>query len=188
MDGGESSTMAVLGPNNSPPRGKKLAVRRRTVFLTIAALVAVVAIACCITVLAGRGSSVHHNPGLVGASGSPALTDQEFAFARDLVRNEIRRENAVLTSATVTVGNGRVTNSNLGYPCMSGRLLHIKLIGAFPHITTGGRAVQPGTPLPDMTVRALNLTADAKTGRPCLIGVQIGKVEPASGAVSLPIN
>lgn len=117
-----------------------------------------------------------------------ALTDQEYAFARDLARSEIRREDAVLTSATVTVGYGKVIDSNFGYPCTSGRLLQIKLIGDFPHIATGGRAVQPGASFPDMTVNAVNLTADAKTGRPCLIGVQIGKVAPAPGAVSLPVN
>jgi hypothetical protein len=117
-----------------------------------------------------------------------ALTDKEYAFARELVRSEIRKEGAVLTSATVTVGYGRVFDSNVGYPCRSGRLLHIKLIGEFPHITTGGLAVQPGAPLPDMTVHAVNLILDAKTGRPCLIGIQTGKVAPAPNALSLPIN
>lgn len=117
-----------------------------------------------------------------------ALTDKEYAFARELVRSEVRKESAVLTSATVTVDYGTVFDSNVGYPCTSGRLLQIKLIGEFPHITTGGLAVQPGTPLPNMTVHAVNLTADAKTGRPCLVSVQTGKVSPLSNAVSLPIN
>ena len=149
---------------------------RRIVFLTIAASVAVIAIVCCIAFAA----SMQHR--------KSALTEKEYAFARELVRSEIRKEGAVLTSATVTVGYGKVFDSNIGYPCTSGRLLHIKLIGDFPHITTGGRAVQPGTTLPDLTVHAVNLTADAKTGRPCLIGVQTGEVASASGAESLPIN
>ena len=160
----------------SPPPGKRLARQLRTAFLAIAASVAVVAIVCCIAFAA---STQHHKS---------ALTDKEYAFARQLVRSEVRQEGAVLTSATVIVGYGKVFDSNVGYPCTSGRLLHIKLIGEFPHITTGGIAVQPGTALPDMTVRAVNLTADAKTGRPCLIGVQTGKVAPAPNAVSLPIN
>lgn len=159
-----------------PPPGKNLPRQRRIAFLTIAASVAVVAIVFCIAFAA----PTQHR--------KSALTDKEYAFARELVRSEIRQEGAVLTSATVTVGYGTVFDSNIGYPCTSGRLLHIKLIGEFPHITTGGLAVQPGTPLPDMTVRAVNLTTDAKTGRPCLIGVQTGKVVPAPNAVSLPIN
>ena len=159
-----------------PQRGKRLARQGRSAFLAIAASVAVVAIVCCIAFAA----STQHR--------KSALTDKEYVSARELVRSEIRKEGAVLTSATVRVGYGTVFDSNVGYPCTSGRLLHIKLIGEFPHITTGGLAVQPGTPLPDMTVRAVNLTTDAKTGRPCLIGVQTGKVAPALNAVSLPIN
>lgn len=159
-----------------PPPGKTLAKQGRAAFLAIAATVALVAIVSCIAFAA----LTRHR--------ESDLTDKEYAFARELVRSEVRQEGAVLTSATVTVGYGKVFDSNIGYPCTSGRLLHIKLIGNFPHITTGGRAVQPGTPLPDMTVRAVNLTADAKTGRPCLIGVQTGKVAPSPNAVSLPIN
>jgi len=160
----------------SPPPGKKLARQLRTAFLIAAALVAVVAIVFCIVFAA---PTQRHKS---------ALTDKEYAYARELVRSEIRKEGAVLTSATATVGYGTVLDSNVGYPCTSGRLLHIKFIGDFPHITTGGLAVQLGTPLTDMTVHAVNLTADAKTGRPCLIGVQTGKVAPAPNAVSLPFN
>lgn len=179
-----------------PPPETKLARKRQTAFLTIAASVAVVAIVCCIVVLLGPGSSLQHKPGPAGASGSPAptqhnniaLTDQEYTFASDLVRSEIRREGAVLTSATVTVGYGRVIDSNLGYSCTSGRLLHIKLIGDFPHIATTGHPVKPGDPIPDFTVRAVVLTADAETGRACLMGVQTGEVAPAPGAISLPVD
>lgn len=117
-----------------------------------------------------------------------ALTEKEYAFARELVRSEVRKEGAVLTSATVTVGYGKVFDSNIGYPCTSGRLLHIKLIGDFPHIVVGRHPKQPGETTLDLIVRAVNLTADAETGRACLLGVQTGKVAPASGAESLPIN
>lgn len=170
--------------------------KRRTAFLMAATSVVLVAIVCCIAVLSGCGSSLQHNSGPVGASGSPAptqnnkgaLTDREYAFARDLVRREIRRNDDVLTSATVTASYGTVTDSNVGYPCMSGRLLHIKLIGDFPHTVTTGHAVKPGDPMPDFTVHAVDLTADAKTGRVCLVSVQTGKVAPEPAAVSLPVN
>lgn len=201
-----------------PPLGKKLARQRLTAFLTVAASVAVVAIICGIAVLSHPGSSLQHNPGPADTSGSPAptqhsnsaLTNQEYAFARDLVRREIRHVGAVVTSgtvtmgygrygslwrsrdvvtgATVTVGNGTVTNSNIGYPCMSGRLLNIKLIGDFPHIATSPIPPQPGATPPDATVHAVVLTADAKTGRACLVGVQTGEVAPVPGAISLPVN
>lgn len=159
-----------------PPLGKKLTWQRRTAFLIAAASVAVVAIVYCI---AFAVPPQHRKS---------ALTDKEYAFARELARDEIRRAGAVVTSATVTVGYGKVIDSNISYPCTSGRLLHIKLIGDFPNITTGGLVVQPGAPLPDMTVHAVNLTADAQTGLPCLMGVQVGKVAPAPNAVFLPIN
>lgn len=159
-----------------PPSAKKLARQRRTSFLMVAALVAVVAIICCIAFAA---PSQHHKS---------ALTDKEYAFARELVRSEIRQEGAILTSATVTVSYGTVFDSNLGHPCTSGRLLHIKLIGDFPHIVTGVHPKQPGAPTPDFTVHAVLLTVDAETGRACLLSVQTGEVAPASGAESLPIN
>lgn len=160
----------------SPLPGKRLARQHRTAFLAMAALTALVAI---VSFIAFDVSTQHRKS---------ALTDKEYAFARELVRSEIRQQYAVLTSATVTLGYGKVFDSNVGNPCTSGRLLHIKLIGEFPHITTGGLAVQPGTQPPDLTVRAVNVTADAKTGRPCLIGVQTGKVAPEPNAVSLPVR
>lgn len=161
------------------PFGKKSRRQRRTAFLAVAS-VAVVATVCGIAVLSGRGSTTQYNKG--------ALTDQEYAFARDLARHEIRRDGAIVTSATVTVGPGKVTDSNIGYPCMSGRLLNIKLIGDFPHTSTTGHPPFPGDPNPDFTVHAVVLTADAQTGRACLLRVQTGKVAPEPGAVSLPFN
>ncbi len=117
-----------------------------------------------------------------------ALTVQEYAFARALVWSEIRRLKDVVTSATVTVSNGKVTDPNTGYLCTSGRLLNIRLFGDFVHIAFSHPFVQPGAPQSDFTVHAELLTADAKTGRPCLIGVQIGKVAPELGAEWLPLN
>lgn len=116
------------------------------------------------------------------------MTAQEYTFARNIVRSETSRLREVVTSATVTVSEGKVIDSNTGYPCTSGRLLNIKLIGDFIHIVISHPAVLPGAPQPDYTIHAEMLTADAKTGRPCLIGVQVGKVVPEPGAVSLPLS
>lgn len=119
---------------------------------------------------------------------SSALTSQEYAFARALVQSEIRRLRDVVTSATVTAVDATTIESNVGYRCPSGRLLQIKLIGNFTHILVSPMAMKPGAPTPDTTVHAVNLTAGAKTGRICLTGVQVGKVAPDLGAVSLPLK
>lgn len=138
--------------------------------------------------LAGCATQSDHGAALKTQQSGSALTAQEFTFARELVRNEILREGALVTSATVIVSLGEVFDSNIGVPCISGKLLNIKLIGDFPHAITDGQAVRPGDPNPDFTVHAEVLTADGKSGRPCLVGVQTGKVSLEPGAVSLPIN
>jgi hypothetical protein len=124
----------------------------------------------------------------------PGLTDQEYAAAVNAAEEEIRAADATVTSATVTVGNGTVTDSNLGYRCESGRLLHLKLIGTFPHIDTTGHPVEPApnnsddNPPEDFTVHAMLLTVDAESGRPCLMGVQTGDVAPEPGSIALPLK
>lgn len=139
-------------------------------------------------VLAGCASQSDHRAISPTRHSNNVLTAQEYALARDLVRSEIRREGAILTSATVTVVYANMIDSNIGYRCPSGRLLQIKLIGDFPHTITDGHVIRPGDPTPDFTVHAEVLTAGAKTGSPCLMGVQTGKVAPESGAESLPLR
>jgi hypothetical protein len=118
------------------------------------------------------------------------LTDREYASAVDLARLEVREGDASISSATVRVGHGRVTDSNLGYSCESGRLLHVKLIGTFPHIVTSGHPQDPkSTAAPeDFTVHAVLLTADAESGRACLKGVQTGDVAPEPESVPLGLD
>lgn len=123
--------------------------------------------------------------------GNAVLTDHEYTLARGLAWREMRlheAEGAVITDASVTVGYGKMFESNVGYACTSGRLLYIKLIGDFPRIVTTGHPVLPGEPVPDFTVHAVLITADAESGRACLIGVQTGDVAPAPGAVTLPMG
>lgn len=145
--------------------------------------------AILLLVLAGCATQSNHRAMHLVQRSSNALTVQEYSFARDLVRSEIRREGAILTSATVTVVNATTIDSNIGYRCPSGRLLQIKLIGDFPHTVTTGHAMMPGgDPHEDFTIHAELLTAGAKTGLPCLMGVQTGKVATDPGAIWLPIN
>ena len=162
---------------SSSPQGKKLARQRRIALLTASvAVVAVVGWAA----LSGRGSTTQH-------SHSP-LTDHEYALALDLARQEIGRADATITSATVTLGYGKVTDSNIGYACMSGRLLNVLLIGDFPHTTTSPMVPRSGETSKDLTVHAVVLTADAESGRACLVGVRIGDVVPEPGAISLRVG
>lgn len=117
------------------------------------------------------------------------LTDQEYAYAVGLARQEVREDDASVSSATVTVGRDSVTDSNLGYSCESSRLLHIKLIGTFPHIVTTGHPQDPeGTATEDFTVNAVVLTADAESGHACMKGVQTGDAAPEPESVSLDLE
>ena len=93
----------------------------------------------------------------------------------------------MVTSATATIGEGTVMDPNAGPACTSGRLLHIKLIGTFPRIVHGGYGGPPPTPS-YAPVSALLLTADAVSGKACLIGVQTGATTPDPGAVLLFTN
>ena len=133
------------------------------------------------------------------SSSAPAhgsLTDAEFKVAVAVARAEVAKEAATITSATTTVGAGTVTETNDGPPCTSGTLLHIKLIGTFPHIVTTGRptddassASAPSGGVPTdgsgYSVTAVLITADPASGEACLLSVQIGPVAPDPGATLL---
>jgi len=116
------------------------------------------------------------------------LSSQEYAAAVEVARQEIRHEQATVTSATATVDTGTVVRTNLSGHCDPGRLLHIKLIGTFPGIVTTGRAVSSASPPQDLTVHAVLLTADAGSGQACLLSVQTGHPEPEPGAVVLDLR
>ncbi len=118
------------------------------------------------------------------------LSRDELARASALARQKVESEDAAVTSATVTAEQGTEEDTNTGYACSSGRLLHIKLIGRFPHIVTSGGpidATKPG-PTPDFTVRAVVLTADAESGMACQVSVQTGEVSPEPGATVLRLD
>ena len=198
------------------PLEKDSARNRRTAFLMVVLSVVII---CVIALLLRQGSDLQHNAGLATAPDSPtlmqngknALTDQEYAFARVLVRGEIRRNDAVVTSSNVTVGYGRyeslwrtrdvVTNATvkvsyetvfesniIGHPCMPGRLLNIKLIGDFPDIAVAPMAWLGEVKPQDLSVHAITLTANVKAGSTCQRGVQVGQVKPDPGDISLPLR
>ena len=123
--------------------------------------------------------------------GGTSLSQDEIAKAEAVARQAIADQGASVSSATVIERPGKVKDSNTGHPCTSGRELQIKLIGKFPHTVTTGHDVPPGSPVPDFTVRAMVITADAESGLPCLIGVQTGEngePKPLVGGTRLPVS
>lgn len=126
-----------------------------------------------------------------GDSAPSALSLGEIAMAEAVARDVIADQGASVTSATAVARRGTVEDSNTGHPCTSGRLLRIKLIGDFPHTVTTGHPVKQGEPMPDFTVRAVIVTADAGSGRACLIGVQTaenGEPQPLPGGTLLAVG
>ncbi len=121
----------------------------------------------------------------------PSISDSDIVTAEAIARDVIADQDATVTSATVVSRAGTVRQSNTGHPCTSGRELRIKLIGDFPHTVTTGHTVKPGEPMPDITVRAVLITADPATGLACLIGVQTaenGEPRPAPGATIISVD
>ena len=175
-------------PIGPPPIGRMLAEgkrKRRTVLIT----------GCCAAaaVLAAVTFAFPDNmPSTQSAAGPVTsrteLTPKQYKTAVRLARQQIRKTGATVTSATATISRGTATNPNIGQPCTSGRLLRIKLIGKFPRTVTTGHPVSPGTKEDDFTVHAMVITADARDGQPCLIGVQTGRVAPEPGAVVLDLT
>ena len=120
-----------------------------------------------------------------------SLREDEVAKAEAVARDVLADQGASVTSASVVARPGTVKDSNTGQPCTSGRELQIKLIGDFPHAVTTGHPVTPGSPPPDFTVRAMIITADAESGRACLIGVETaenGEPKPLPGSTNLSVD
>ena len=153
---------------------------------------ALTAAACLLGALALGGCASTANRALNDPSASSStpghgsLTDREFKVAVAVARAEAHKEDAAITSATATVGEGTVTDPNAGPPCTSGTLLHIKLIGTFNHIVTGlGPTAGAPTDGTDYSVTTVLITADPASGKACDIGVQTGPTAPDPGATLL---
>ena len=138
-----------------------------------------IAAACllAVAVIGGCSSSTHMHG---------ALTDREFKTAITIARAEADKAGATITSATATVGPGTETVANIGPPCTSGTLLHIKLIGTFPHTAvTPSPITDTASEGNDYSVSAELITADPVSGKGCSLAVQTGAVTPDPGATLL---
>lgn len=119
----------------------------------------------------------------------PSLTQGEVTKAVALAKQVIADQGATVSSASAIARAGTTEDTNTGYSCTSGRELQVKLIGTFPHVvTTGGGPT--GSAASDSTVRAMLITADAASGRACLIAVQTGDgaKEPLPGGTTLSVG
>jgi hypothetical protein len=103
--------------------------------------------------------------------GDPAdygpLSSSQYAAAVAVAQHEVDQEGAHLTSATAALRPGQVHQPNLPGSCTSGRVILIRLVGRFPHVHGNQTAGQPhrgGT--------TVGITADATTGRACLLVVR----------------
>lgn len=152
--------------------------RRRWAGFGAAALALVVVLAGTVALTQRPDERDRSTP---AASPHGQLTDQQYAAAVAIARQEIDRDPATVTSATVTLRPGTEPQPNTGPPCESGNLLIIQLIGNFP-IAVGG---PPGGAGP---VTAVVLTADAESGRTCLLTVQTGDRSPEPGSVALDLG
>lgn len=125
------------------------------------------------------------DPQATGAS----LSQDEITKAVVVAKQVIADQGATVSNASAIAVAGTTEESNTGSPCTSGRELQIKLIGTFPHAVTTGLGGPTESPAPDPTVRAMLITADATSGRACLIRVQTGDSasQPLPGGVTLSL-
>jgi hypothetical protein len=71
--------------------------------------------------------STTQTPHAAARGGGTSLSQDEIAEAEAVARHAIADQGASVSSATVIERPGKVTDSNTGHPCTSGRELQIKL-------------------------------------------------------------
>lgn len=177
----------------APPVAGPSQPGRRSWLVPLAATASVAGIALGVAALSDRGQEEKPGNHSVSAStatptgSAGALSDSETAVAVSTAKAFIRREDASVASATATAADGNITEPNAKGQCLSGRLLHIRLIGTFPKIVTSGHPIDPDSTA-DFTVRAVDLTADAATGSVCVLAVKTGDVAPEPDATPLDLG
>ena len=77
-----------------------------------------------------------------------------------------------VTLVSVLQHVGTETQPNVGPPCDSGQLLTVDVIGTFDRVVVAPGPILPGRPTPDYSVDDIVITADAHSGRPCLLSVR----------------
>lgn len=120
----------------------------------------------------GRGPSLT-NSARDGQVSAPSAAQLRIAEA--IARSEGRKYGRHVTAGAAYVTKGIEADPNIGPACESGTLLNVVLLGSFPHDVISAPAPLPGQKQRDLTVRALLITADGVSGKPCLFGDGIGR-------------
>lgn len=133
------------------------------------------------------GLSLGFSSSVASATVSTQLTSSQISIIQSIAQAEINKEAATITEVLAKIEPGKVIESNLGYSCTSGQLMQIMLIGTFPKLVPR-REPFATTPASDDAIHALLITADAKSGKECLIGVQtVGSFKPLVDATSISL-
>jgi len=101
-----------------------------------------------------------------------ALTPAQCAVALRWAQVEVTKDDADLSQAVATVGPRPKS------ACTSTQVVHVYLVGKFPHINLGG----PGTGGPDMW---MTIAVDPATNDVCAYGPSTGKFHVPAGAANL---
>jgi hypothetical protein len=101
-----------------------------------------------------------------------ALTPDEYAVALRWARSEVAKDDAQVSQAVATVGPRPKS------ACTSTHVVHVYLVGQFPHINLGG----PGAEGPDMW---MTIAVDPATDDVCAYGPSSGKFHVPAGAANL---
>lgn len=146
-------------------------------------------VALTLALLFGACSSTEMPPSDAESTGS-VLSKSEITKAVAVAKQVIADQGATVSSASVIAVAGTTEDSNTGSPCTSGRELQIKLIGTFPKSVTTGTGGPTASPSSGAGIQAMVITADAASGRACLIRVQTGDgaAQPLSGGRTLPLD
>jgi hypothetical protein len=121
-----------------------------------------------------------HEPRVGDPADYGPLSSSQYAAAVAIAQHEVDQEGAHLTSATAVIRPGKVHRSNLGGSCTSGREIRIRLIGRFPHIKNDASHGASAGP-----VTSVGITADASSGRACLLGVGNAHAHPYARSADL---
>jgi hypothetical protein len=116
------------------------------------------------------------------AGDSPTARHRWRSVAYKTAASHVSRRDH-LSSVTYVVRRSPATTSSTGATCGSGAAVHVRLIGRFPDAVNTGPLIM-GHPT-RRAVRAIDITAEAASGRVCLYGTTTGHVRALAGGTQL---
>lgn len=161
--------------------------RRRRALETCVAAVVLVGVGMVSVNLALRstGASTErpNSPDIAGAADAAdadALTPEQVEVARTVAIEQAAAIDADTYSATATLSEGPVDETNTGAECSSPAVLRIKLIGDYAEAVPHSQGLGEGEP-----TTALLFIADSVTGNVCHISALTGSQTSEPGAAAV---